>query len=77
MYHRTIHLFARARLEGSTGMDKPVFLVGVVAGLLFTTVAIAEAASNLNLWKSDCCRFVWDSRVVTPAQAAAILGDLQ
>jgi hypothetical protein len=38
--------------------------------------SLAEAATNLNSSKSDCCRMTFSERIVTPAQAAAILAEL-
>jgi hypothetical protein len=56
-------------------MRRYAFLVGVMTSLLLTMASIAYASSNLNLSKSNINRLVHPP-VVTPAQAAAILKEL-
>jgi hypothetical protein len=52
-------------------------VLGVVLGLIAAaTTGPAWAASNLNLSKSNLNRLVYSSDAMTPAQAAAILADL-
>ena len=63
----------------SKGINRNVWaliLVGAVTSLLVVMGSMAWAASNLNMSKSNCCRYVYDRTVVTPAQAAAIGGEL-
>jgi hypothetical protein len=57
-------------------MSRHVVLAVTVASLLAVLVSVGETASNLNLSKSNINRLVWDPGVVTAAQAAAILAEL-
>jgi hypothetical protein len=53
------------------------FSRGIVAGLLAVALAAAvQAATNLNLSKSNVNRLVYSSDAMSPAQAAAIVADL-
>ena len=53
-----------------------LFPIVVITGLLVAMASICFAATNLNSSRSNIYRLVYDPEVVTPAQAAAILGDL-
>ena len=53
-----------------------LFPIGVIIGLLVTMASICFAAANLNLSKSNVNRLVYDPAVVTPAQAAAFLKEV-
>ena len=48
----------------------------VITVLLLTTASISWAATNLNSSRSNIYRAVYDVAAVTPAQAAAILKEL-
>ena len=56
-------------------MRRDAFLVGAMASLLVTMALISYATSNLNLSKSNINRLVYPP-VVTPAQASAILAEV-
>lgn len=51
-------------------------LVSAAAVLILAMASQAEAASNLNLSKSNYFRLTCPTGLVTPAQAAALLADL-
>ena len=51
-------------------------LARAAAVLILATASLAEATSNLNLSKSNFYRMTCPTALVTPAQAAAILADL-
>ena len=53
-----------------------LFPIVVITGLLVTTVSIAWAATNLNSSRSNNYRLVYPADVVTSAQAASILAEL-
>ncbi len=53
-----------------------LFLVGAITSLLVTMVWISWAATNFNSSRSNIYRLVYPADVVTSAQAAAILADL-
>lgn len=54
-----------------------LLLVCATASLLVTMVSISWAASNLNTSRSNIYRVTYDTTVVSPAQAAALLADLE
>ena len=56
-------------------MTRYVFLVGALASLVMTLAAVSHAATNLNSSRSNVYRLVYPP-VVTPAQATAILAEL-
>ena len=47
-----------------------------IAVLILATASLAEAATNLNSSRSNIYRLTYSTTLVTPAQAAAILADL-
>ncbi len=47
-----------------------------IAVLILAMASLADAAANLNLSKSNIYRLTYSTALVTPAQAAAILADL-
>ncbi len=51
-------------------------LARVIAVLILATASLAEAATNLNSSRSNIYRLTYSTTLVTPAQAAAILADL-
>ncbi len=53
-----------------------LFLVSVIASFLVAVVSMAWATINLNSSKSNIYRMVYDTKAVTPAQAAAVLKEL-
>src|SRR5438105_375875 len=57
-------------------MKRHVFVVGVMTSLLVTMASISYATSNLNLSKSNVNRVIYDTNLVSAAEAAAILAAL-
>ena len=55
---------------------KRLFLTGAITCLLVVMVSIAWAVTNLNSSRSNNYRLTYDPTAVTPAQATAILKDL-
>lgn len=56
-------------------MGRRAFLAGAMVGLLVALASTSHGTSNLNLSKSNIYRLVYPPRV-TPAQASAILAEL-
>ena len=54
---------------------KPLFILGAIVSLLVTMPSHSWAAANLNSLKSNIYRLIYDTAVVSPDQAAAILAD--
>ena len=52
------------------------YLAGVPVVFLLLAVLISHAATNLNSSKSNVYRLIYPTDAVSPAQAAAILADL-
>ena len=57
-------------------MNHRSLLVGPVSGVLLAVASLAWAAANLNSSKSNIYRVTYDTTVVSPAQATALLAEL-
>ena len=55
---------------------KRLFILGAISSLLVTMVSLSWAATNLNSSKSNIYRVIYDTAVVSPAQANAIVAEL-
>lgn len=53
-----------------------LFGIGAITGLLVAITSICFAATNLNSSRSNIYRVTYDTEVVSPAQASALLADL-
>lgn len=53
-----------------------LFIPGAISGLLVTMVSLSWAATNLNSSRSNIYRVIHDTEIVSPAQASALLADL-
>ena len=57
-------------------MRKHALLVGAVTGLLVMMAAISDAATNLNSSRSNNYRVIYDTTVVSAAQASVLASEL-
>lgn len=56
---------------------RSLFILTAISSLLVTIPSPSWAATNLNSSKSNVYRVTYDTTVVSPAQAAALLADLE
>ena len=55
---------------------KRLFILGAISSVLVAMLSLSWAGSNLNSSRSNVYRVVYDTTVVSPAQASGILADL-
>lgn len=55
---------------------KRLFILGAISSVLVAMLSLSWAGSNLNSSRSNIYRLTYDTAVVSPAQASAILADL-
>jgi len=57
-------------------MKCPLIIRGAIGGLVVAVASLALAATNLNSSKSNAYRLTYDTTLVSPAQASALLAEL-
>ncbi len=57
-------------------MNRLVILLGTSSSVLVALASLAWAATNLNSSKSNVYRVIYDTTVVSPAQASTLLSEL-
>ena len=62
--------------KGNGFVMKPLLTLGTLAGLVVTLLSLSWAAANLNSSKSNAYRLTYPTDLVSPAQAQAMLADL-
>ena len=55
---------------------KPLFTLAAIGSLVVTMLSLSWAATNLNSSRSNVYRVTYDTEVMSPAQASALLADL-
>jgi len=55
---------------------KRLFILGAISSLLVTMLSLSWAATNLNSSRSNIYRVIYDTQIVSPAQATALLAEL-
>lgn len=55
---------------------KPLFMLGAITSLLGVTLSLSWAATSLNSSRSNIYRLIYDDKVISQAQATALLAEL-